>query len=1567
MKRMVIKLLGLVTLMSLLVSPVVAQVQTSERPPLDESNATQVTDFQVLEFPTSFKEDGRYIILLNDDSLATYKGDVPGLRVPAPTLVDGKLDVTSAESVQYLDYLRTQQDNTITKIEASFGRALEIDLRYDVILNGFVSELTAAEANKLLKRDDVQGVYFDELWQPDTDVSPEFIGADQLWSDTDSTPGALATQGEGMIVGIIDTGINMDHPSFADLGGDGYDHTNPNGSGNYFGLCDTDDTNYVCNDKLIGVYGYTAGDEAVTGEDAEAHGSHTASTAAGNYLELEYNGVPVTVSGMAPHANIIAYDVCYADGCPNSYSVAAVQQAVIDGVDVLNYSIGPNAAVNPYTNAVELAMLEAVDAGILTSTSAGNAGPDASTVYKAPAWSLIVANTSHGRIFGFPVEVHEPAGAALYEAVALPGVGIDFTTDVLNSPIRWAGDDDTANVTGCSAFSADFFDGSIALISRGGCGFVDKIDNAAAAGADGVLIYNNSGGPPIIMGGIETTTIPSAMLDKEDGDAIVALISGTLQVNIESDYVSANKQIWGDILSQGSSRGPYELLDILTPEVSAPGTNVLAAYNTPGESAPYGGVSTDAEIYLMSGTSMASPHGAGSALLLMDLFPSWTPMEIKSAIIMSAYDDTTVKDDGITPTDPFDDGNGRIDLTKAALIGLVMDETVSNFKNADPSLGGDVKTLNIPSYQDSQCVGACTFTRTVRNVAGVETDYTVMFDAPEGVVVTATPSTFTIPLGGTQEVLFEIDVQGAEMGAWQFVSATFATDDTFTSGEAITDARFQMAVMPDPGNLPALVEKEVYRDAGGVVLEDLYSIEITDLTIETAGLTEADLFEFSLAGDPTNDDPFDNLDDVWYTTFTIPEGTKRVVMEILETSASDLDLFFGFGPTPSADTLWDYSATGATLEYLSEVDPIAYDWWVLVENWGGDETLDDVTLALGLVPDVASTNFEVSGPTSVPALDEFSLEVTWDIPEMEPLSAWYGWFNLGSAPATPGDIGQTELNVYRPYDDVTKEDGVDYVALGDVFTYTITIAPNQTGADLDYVIHDVLPDGVEYIDGSLQTVGSFIPATYDDVENAIHWEDTMPKIEYTYVASDNTNNPEYCGMPVGDGSYVDALTTYGYATSPTILGDEQFFYFDPFANTEYYGDLVTTPPIFTDDGYIGMDWNNFVPWDYINRPFPDTTAPDGIIAPWMRDMIIIYDEASNAGVTAVNYGVGYLVEFDDVVDYWGYHYPGDVPYSTMDYEIFMWKELDPTAGYPDIIVAFDNVTGDWDWNAGPWGSVGLENMDASLGTTYAYDDWTPTSGDIVCFDFTMAGADPVVITFDVEVTATEPLLIKNSAMHTANGFNMVEEEAVAVAAANAAPPVADSQSLETQEETPLNITLTGSELTPGPQTWVLVSLPEHGVLSGTAPDLVYTPDLDYYGMDQFTFFVNDGLTDSNVATIDIEVKNVNDTPLAQDDYYEMFQPEDTDLVVDAPGVMENDSDDDPTDELSVFLKDEPEHGEVVLNSDGSFTYTPDEGYFGVDSFTYTLLGFPERGYTDWATVYITIHFTAEYYMPLFIR
>jgi uncharacterized repeat protein (TIGR01451 family) len=1881
MKKLLLSIFSLVIIMGMCYTPIQADAPVVDPRVGDLGEAVEAVP-EVIDDGSTVDT---YIVLLKGDSLASYSGGVAGLRATSPEQTGAvKLDVASADSVAYLDYLHAEQDAFLASLQPMLGRSQGFIYRYDFVLNGFAMELSAAEAKSISKMDAVRLVVKDEIRQLDTDTSPEFLGVDTIWDSTqNTTPADLETMGEGMLIGVLDTGINMDHPSFAEVGPvDGYVHVNPFGTGVFKGLCATDPTNYICNDKLVGVYGYTT--EALIGEDAHAHGSHTSSTSAGNRLTADYNGLTVTISGMAPHANIIMYDVCDPDGCANAGSAAAVNQAVADGVDVINYSIGPSSASDPYADPVELAMLDAMAAGVLTSTSAGNSGPNPSTTYKAPAWDIVVANSSHNRSFGVNVivDVNPTEGDSL-ELTGVIGTGPAYTGSVTGS-LKWAGPSYTE---GCNTtpFPAGYFDGFIALISRGTCGFAEKVTNATTAGADAVIVYNNRSGMAIVMGALEATTIPSVMVDQTDGlDAIAYLTAHAgddVVVEITDTFVRRLNDDWADIIDSQTSRGPYLLHDILEPEVAAPGTNIMAAYNTPGATAPFGQVdgSDVVEIDLMSGTSMASPHVAGSALLLMDLFPTWTPMEIKSALVMTA-DSTMLKDDGVTPADVFDVGNGRIDLTKAALTGLVMNEIKTNFVNAEPGKGGDVKDLNIPSYQNSQCIGACIFTRTFKNVADAATEYTAVVDVPTGVTITVTPATFTIPVGGTQVVSFDIDVAGAVMGVWQLGYVSFETSGLFTTGEAISDARIPLAVMPDPGNVPALVEETVYRDAGGTILEDLYSIEITDMTIETAGLTEAEVIDFNLAQDPTSGDAFDDLDQVWWTQFAVPAGSKRLVLEILESSSLDLDLFFGYSTSPAGvpteDTMLAASATGAVLEYYSEIDPLAYPYyWVLIQNWTASAApLDTVKFALGIVPDTTSVNFEVSGPSAVSAGAFFDLEITWDVPAMEPFSAWYGWFSVGSDAGSPGNIGETELNIYRPYDDVTKEVSANSADLGDTLTYTITIQPNETGADLAYDIEDVLPAGVTYVPGSLETVGSFVDATYEPGTNAVIWSGTMPKIEYTYIASTPENNPEFCDTPFG--GYLDLKTAYGVNPSTTIKGDSYLWQYTSLGvGTQYYGETIPTKPTFTSDGYFYMypyggsaDW-----WNWVNQEFPDPTVPNGIVAPWMRDMYIIA-EAGTKGVTAVSFSAGalWMVEFDNIEDYY--------TDAAMDFEVIVWRELDPSIGWPDIVIAYDNVTGDWDAaGPGPWGSVGLENITGTVGTTFAYDNWTPSSGDIVCLDYAVAGAEPVVITFDVTVDDTDQLQITNTVDHKADGFGMREEQAsvtfdvnltltdldlfssidlslwipvpgsfeegfallmdpgnpfyyldtdnlvvnraladgsypffldqtalptgfaaywdakgvnasadpaswqgvmyqiiignqpmfylkvvgtsydlidglqfltgsvenplrvssdypvgtytftgevaddldnkddVTVDITFLAPfaltdldllesintttwttvpgdfttgfnmildpvnpfyyldtenlvvnraladglfpffldqtalptgfaaywdakgvnasadpaswqgvmyqiiignqpmfylkvmgisydlidglqfltgsienplrvsgdypfgtytfngevkdeydysddvtveitfndePVAYDQSLETDEDVPLSIVLTATDVWPGdPLTWI-VGDPLHGTLTGTAPNLTYTPDADFYGSDSFTFHVNDGFNDSNVATISIEVLPVNDSPLAVDDYY--TTPMSTTLTVAAPGVMANDVDPDPTDLKMVILVSGTSHGSVTLYGDGSFVYIPDAGYIGPDSFVYNFLSLPTRAFIDQAVVYIDV-------------
>src|SRR5690606_10044823 len=230
------------------------------------------------------------------------------------------------------------------------------------------------------------------------------------------------------------------------------------------------------------------------------------------------------------------------------------------------------------------------------------------------------------------------------------------------------------NGRGCAAFPAGSFDGAVALVERGDCTFEQKVGNAAAAGAVAVVVANQLGGPPVSMAQLEATTIPAVMLDLTSGaalrDHIVDTAPQATTVRLHGTAQTVTDAGWQDVVGGFSSRGPSQF-ELLAPTFAAPGVNILAA------SAAAGG---DAHRYeVLQGTSMASPHAAGAGALLAALHPDWSPAQIRSALAVTADPDGVVKEDGVTPADPFDVGSGRIDLARASRAGLTLEETYDNF------------------------------------------------------------------------------------------------------------------------------------------------------------------------------------------------------------------------------------------------------------------------------------------------------------------------------------------------------------------------------------------------------------------------------------------------------------------------------------------------------------------------------------------------------------------------------------------------------------------------------------------------------------------------------------------------------------------------------------------------------------------------------------------------------------------------------------------------------------------------------------------------------------------------
>lgn len=703
------------------------------------------------EVPGADAPDGAevYIVTFGETGALNYTGGIPELKGTEKIIKGREKNAAANPDVRaYRAHLDDVLENYGTQFESALGRSVTPLIRYTVRRVGMAVLLTASEAQHVAGMPGVVEVRKDQMYELDTDAGPQWIGAEAIWSGT-GTPDSMANFGEGVIVGVLDTGVNMDHPSFSDSPEDGHTYVNPLGSGTFIGDCDA---TFVCNDKLIGAYDFV---DAVTAEDdgpedGNGHGSHTASTAAGNLItappafidgDTGNEFAAPSISGVARHANLITYDVCF-DTCPGSALIAGIEQAILDGVDVINYSI--SGGNNPWLD-LDRDFLDAVASGIVVNASAGNlplgdVDPTGDVAHRGP-WTNTVANQTHNRVNSNGVSaVGGPA--ELQDMYGLLGVLDAFGgMDVTEISIYGGDIDDGGNFEGClpwtGQYAADFSD-RIVLVSRGSCNFSVKIDEAAAVGAAAVLVFNNQSVLPIVMGGIETTTIPSLMIGQPDGEALRDYITANPGTMVTMSGTAERSIIdgVGSFINSGSLRGPVggpldnnpNPFAVTKPDIGGPGTNIFAAFEDDIGPAP--------QYTFLSGTSMSSPHAAGASALLKSIHPDWTPPEIKSALMMTAR---TGFDEAGNPANPDIEGSGTIDLSKAALAGLVMHETFDNFLAANPATGGEPSTLNLASMRSIDCFGSCSWTRTVCSTLDAESTWEASAGPSSGYTVSVNP------------------------------------------------------------------------------------------------------------------------------------------------------------------------------------------------------------------------------------------------------------------------------------------------------------------------------------------------------------------------------------------------------------------------------------------------------------------------------------------------------------------------------------------------------------------------------------------------------------------------------------------------------------------------------------------------------------------------------------------------------------------------------------------------------------------------------------------------------------
>jgi subtilisin family serine protease len=912
---------------------------------------------------------GRYIVTFADEPVATYSGYKAGFPATRPQ-AGKKVNTRSAAAVKWQKHLTAQHDAALAKVGA------EKYYDYTITNNAVAAKLTAGQAAKLGSMKGVLALSKDRIAQPDTSLSPTFLGLDGaggLWSQL----GGNRSAGAGVVVGVIDTGIWPESKAFA--GGTGIPVP-----ADWNGRCVAGERFPVtsCNDKLIGARYFVTGfgkhnidkSDFLSPRDGDGHGSHTASTAAGNRV----TGVSIegkvfedgTASGMAPGAKVAAYKVCWTgepgipDGCFNSDSVAAINAAVADGVDVLNFSIGGTSesdALDPVAQAFRAAS----NVGVFVANSAGNSGPGESTLDHPAPWVTTVAAATHRRAFQ-AVELGNGAryvGASTTASIATPQ---PFATS-LSVKLASASATDAA-LCGPNTLDPAKTAGKIIQCDRGVFDRIAKSAEVKRAGGVGMVMTNTSANS---LNG-DYHLVPSVHLSHLDRPAILAYItaagaSATAKiVPLSPAELAAAPQV--PEIADFSSRGPSTTTegDILKPDIAAPGVDVLAAVAPPF----HFGRDWD----LISGTSMASPHIAGIGALMKAAHPTWLPSEIKSALM------TTSRDTVSSADDPFAQGAGFVNPTPAADPGLVYPTTATEYRRYMVGLGvlfappNDTLTplsasnLNQASIAIGKLAGTETVTRRVKNVDDATATYTASASVP-GFDVVVTPSSFTLAPGAEQTftVQFTLDDEDpAPLSEWAVGSLTWNG-----GGHAV---RSTIALEPVTVSAPS----EVHADASASGSE---TFEIVQGSMEPLAMSVSGLVGVTPISDSVVTGEFDinapvaDADTKVYHV-DVAAGTKaaRFSLDAADDTA-DLDLFVYL----DGDFV-DLSASGAADEQVTLLDPAEGTYDVYVNGFATPGGSTAYGLANFVVSPADAGNLTLSpNPVPPPATlgDPATITGTW--------------------------------------------------------------------------------------------------------------------------------------------------------------------------------------------------------------------------------------------------------------------------------------------------------------------------------------------------------------------------------------------------------------------------------------------------------------------------------------------------------------------------------------------------------------------------------------------------------------
>ncbi|CAL5066292.1 unnamed protein product [Urochloa decumbens] len=624
---------------------------------------------------------------------------------------------------------------------------------YSRTLHGFAARLTEDEKNRLAGNDGVISVHEKVIYRPQTTRSWDFLGLPRH-----NDPTRLPFESD-VIIGMIDSGIWPDSASFSDAG-------LPPPPAKWKGVCSSNFTS--CNNKIIGARSYKDGNTTFSVLDDEGHGTHTASTAA---------GVPVpgaslgglaggTARGAVPGARLAVYKVCWEDGCSSEDILAAFDDAVADGVDVISASLGTGMAFDYAADAMAVASFHAAARGVFVSTSAGNSGPELGSVSNVAPWlASAAASTTDRRIV---------SDIVLGDGTRVAGNAITAAFGYLGKPsllMDPAGDCDEKNLAGKR------YKGAVLL-----CGGAEFAESAAmaATGADGAVVFRFRDHD---MDTAFSDALPVVAVMEEEYDKIAAYYNSTRRPTATVLKSNTVKDTAAPAVAEFSSRGPNVITyGVLKPDISAPGVDILAAWTPKASISGDEADNRKAKFNIISGTSMACPHVTGAAAYVKSAHPRWSHAAVLSALVTTA----TPMGSGGEPEAELAYGAGQVDPMRARYPGLVYDAgvedyvaflcaqgynssqiaTVTGKKSAACSgeaIAGAVGDLNYPTIAvpvlNYGVAFAAEFPRTVTNVGPAESVYRATVTTVPGVDVEVSPDVLAFG-AGKKKLSFKVRVSG---------------------------------------------------------------------------------------------------------------------------------------------------------------------------------------------------------------------------------------------------------------------------------------------------------------------------------------------------------------------------------------------------------------------------------------------------------------------------------------------------------------------------------------------------------------------------------------------------------------------------------------------------------------------------------------------------------------------------------------------------------------------------------------------------------------------------------------